>query len=166
MIPMENFNSDKCLLVLARPADSMGAVLAPVLRRCGCSCADCSTVYEVISTLKDAPAGQLAILIVRPAMLTPQAVLFMERSFPNLRIIGWVDSNESGADQAILQITEKGMITVSHPAQLQKMIQMLFETNTLRPPVLNLDRQEGLERSEPTEYKLTDDEVAALLGVG
>ncbi|MHC4834969.1 MAG: hypothetical protein ACYTCN_03310 [Planctomycetota bacterium] len=165
-MPMDNFNSDKCLLVLARPADSIGAVLAPVFRRCGCSYADCSTVYEVISTLKDVSAGQPAILIVRPAMLSSQAALFMERSFPGLRIIGWVDSNESEADQAILQSTARGMITASHPAQLQKMIHMLFESNTLRPPVLNLDRQEGLERSEPTEYKLTDDEVAALLGVG
>ena len=164
MIPMENSNSDRCLLVLARPADSISEVVAPIFRRCGYSYINCSTIYEVVNSIKDIPAGQPVILVVRPAMLNPQAAFFMKQSFSNLIIIGWTDSDENGADQAISQATAKGMITVSHPAQLREIIQMHLKTDTRIPSSLNSIRQEGMGRSERLEYELTDDEVAALLG--
>jgi len=155
---IENSNSDVHVLVLARPADSVCAILASALRQWGYVFSVYSTAYEVVNATKDIPVSQLAILIVRPAMLGPQAALFIERHFPNLQIIGWIDSGENVSDCAIAQTTANGMTTASHLDQLQQVIRRLCKT--MNPSVSSIAKE-----SDRQEYELNDDEVSALLGV-
>jgi hypothetical protein len=157
---IENSNSDVHVLVLARPADSVRAILASALRQWGHAFSIYSTAYEVINVVKDLPAGHPAILIARPAMLGPQAALFIEQHFPNLQIIGWVDSGENVSDCAIAQTTANGMMTASHLDQLQQVINRLCKT--LNPSALDTAIP---KESDRLEYELSDDEVNALLGV-
>jgi hypothetical protein len=157
---IENSNSDVHVLVLARPADSMCAVLDSALRQWGCEFSVYSTAYEVVNAAKDIPAGQSAVLIARPAMLGPQAAIFIERHFLNLHIIGWIDSSENVSDCAIAQTTANGMMTASHLDQLQQIIHRLSKTTN--PSALDTAIP---KESDRLEYELSDDEVKALLGV-
>jgi DNA-binding NtrC family response regulator len=151
---IENSNSD--VLVLVRPADSVCAILSAALRQWGFVFTIYSTAYEVVNAAKDIPADRSAVLIVRPAMLGLQVALFIERHFPNLHIIGWIDAGENVSDCAIAQTTVNGMITASHLDQLQQIIRRRCETRkpSNRP-----------EEFGALEYELSDDEVNALLGV-
>ena len=157
---IENSNSDVHVLVLARPADSMRAILASALRQWGRVFSIYSTAYEVVNATQDIPVSQSVILIARPAMLGPQAAVFIEQHFPNLQIIGWVDSDENVSDCAIAQTTANGMMTASHLGQLQQVINRLCKT--LTPPALDTAIPKESDRSE---YELSDDEVNALMGV-
>ena len=162
---MENSNSDILVLVLARPADSVRAILASVLCQWRHAFSVYSTVYEVVNAIKDIPAGQLPVLIVRPAMLGPQAAVFIERHFPNLRIIGWVDSGEKISDCAIAQTMVNGMVMVSHPDQFQQVIRSFYKTMPQDQSVPDRIPLVYPEESDRLEYELSDDEVNALLGV-
>lgn len=157
---IENSNSDVHVLVLARPADSVCAILASTLCQWGYVFSVYSTLYEVVNATQDIPVNQAVILIARPAMLGPQAAVFIERQFPNLQIIGWIDSGENVSDCAIAQTTANGMTTASHLDQLQQVIRRLCKT--MNPPVSDT----GIPKeSDRLEYELSDDEVNALLGV-
>ncbi|RKY09346.1 MAG: hypothetical protein DRP56_02735 [Planctomycetota bacterium] len=161
----ENINSIVQVLVLARPADSVCAILASVLRQWRYAFSVYSTVYEVVDGIKDAPAGKPLILIARPAMLGSQAAVFIEQNFPSLRIIGWLDSGEKVSDCAITQTAANGMVMMSCPQQLQQFIHSFCKTIPQNPPVSNAAREDILEESDRLEYELSDDEVTALLGV-
>ena len=162
---MENSNSGIHVLVLARPADSMCAILASALRQWHYTFSVCSTVYEVVNRVNDISAGQLPVLIVRPAMLGPQAALFLECQFPDLRIIGWVDSGENAADCAITRTMVSGRVMVSHSDQIQQVLRSFCETKSRRRTVSNAAGSDILKESDRLEYELSDDEVTALLGV-
>ena len=160
MILNENSNPDVCVLVLARSADSLYSVLAAALCEWGYAFSVHATAYEVVNRVKDLPVGPSAILIARPAMLGPQAALFIEQHFPNLQIIGWIDSGEDVSDCAIAQTTACGMITASHLDQLQQIIHKCCKvTNPSASDIANS------KESDRLEYELSDDEVNALLGV-
>lgn len=158
-------NSVVQVLVLARPADSVCAILASVLRQWQYAFSVYSTVYEVVDAIKDAPADGLLILIARPAMLGSQAAVFIEQHFPNLQIIGWVDSGENVSDCAIAQTTANGMMIASHPDQLQQVIHSFCKTVHQKQSVSNVVRADILKEPGRLEYELSDDEVNALLGV-
>ena len=160
MILTENSNSDIRVLVLARPADSVCAILASALRQWGYVFSVYSTVYEVVNAIEDNPVGQSAILIARPAMLGPQAASFIEQHFPNFQVIGWIDSSENISDCAIVQTTANGMIMASHLDQLQQVIHRLCKTVDRSVPDTGIPKE-----SDRLEYELSDDEVTALLGV-
>lgn len=160
MIITKNSNSDFCVLVLARPADSMCATLAVALRQWGYVFSIHATAYDIINAAKNLPAAQSVILIARPAMLGFQAAVFIERHFPNLQIIGWIDSGENIADCAIAQTTVNGMTTASHLDQLQQIIHRLYQSRA--SCASDTDAAEKIDR---LEYELSDDEVNALLGV-
>ena len=162
---IENSNSGVHVLVLARPADSVCAVLASALCQWRHAFSVYSTVYEVVNGIKDISAGQSLILVTRPAMLGPQAAVFIEQHFPDLRIIGWVDSGEKISDCAIAQMTAKGMVMVSHPGQLRQIIHSFCKTMHQRQSVSNAAGSDILKESDQLEYELSDDEVSALLGV-
>ena len=162
---IENSNSGVHVLVLARPADSVCAILASALCQWRHVFSVYSTVYEVVNAIKDIPAGQSLILIVRPAMLGPQAAVFIERHFPNLRMIGWIDSGENVSDCAIAQMAVNGMVMVSHPDQLQQVIRSFCKTIPQNQSVPNTAGTDFSEESDRLEYELSDDEVNALLGV-
>jgi hypothetical protein len=154
------------VLVLARSADSLYSVLAAALCEWGYAFSVHATAYEVVNRVKDLPVGPSAILIARPAMLGPQAALFIEQHFPNLQIIGWIDSGEDVSDCAIAQTTASGMMTASHLDQLQQIIhiqQIIHKcckvTNPSASDIANP------KESGRLEYELSDDEVNALLGV-
>jgi hypothetical protein len=157
---IENSNSDVHVLVLTRPADSVCAILASALRQWGYVFSVCSTVYEVVNATQDISVSQSVILIARPAMLGPQAAIFIERYFLNLQIIGWIDSGENVSDCAIAQTTANGMMTASHLDQLQQVIHRLCEI--MNPSVSDTSVS---KESDRLEYELSDDEVTALLGV-
>ena len=157
---IENSNSEVHVLVLARPADSVRAILASALRQWDHAFSIYSTAYEVVNATQDIPVSQSVILIARPAMLGPQAAVFIERHFPNLQIIGWVDSDENVSDCAIAQTMANGMMTASHLDQLQQVINRLCKT--LNPSALDTAIP---KESDRLEYELSDDEVNALLGV-
>ncbi len=162
---IENSNPDVHVLVLARPADSVCAILASALRQWRYAFSVYSTVYEVVNGIKDIPVGHAVILIVRPAMLGPQAALFIERHFPNLRIIGWIDFGENVSDCAIAQTTVNGMVLASHLDQLQQVIRTLCKTMPQNQSVPDMAGTAFPKESEQLEYELSDDEVTALLGV-
>ena len=162
---IENSNSVVHVLVLARPADSMCAILASAFRQWRYAFSTCSTIYEVVNGVKDIPVGQPLILIVRPAMLGPQAALFMERHFPDLRIVGWIDSGENVSDCAIAQTTVNGMVTASHLDQLQRMIRTFCKTVPRNRSVSDMASADFPDKSGRPEYELSDNEVNALLGV-
>ncbi len=160
MILNENSNPDVFVLVLARSADSLYSVLAGALCEWGYAFSVLATAYEVVNRVKDLPVGPSAILIARPAMLGPQAALFIEQHFPNLQIIGWIDSGEDVSDCAIAQTTASGMMTASHLDQLQQIIHKCCKvTNPSASDIANP------KESGRLEYELSDDEVNALLGV-
>ena len=160
MILNENSNPDVFVLVLARSADSLYSVLAAALCEWGYAFSVHATAYEVINEVKDLPASPPYILIARPAMLGPQAALFIEQHFPNLQIIGWIDSGENVSDCAIAQTTASGMMTASHLDQLQQIIHKCCKvTNQSASEIANP------KESDRLEYELSDDEVNALLGV-
>jgi hypothetical protein len=162
---IENSNSGIHALVLARPADSVCAILASALCQWRHAFSVYSTVYEVVNAMKDIPAGQVPVLIVRPAMLNPQAGLFIERHFPNLRMIGWIDSGENVTDCAIAQMAVNGMVMVSHPDHLQQVIHTLCKTIPRDESVSKTTGTEFSEESDRLKYELSDDEVNALWGV-
>ena len=162
---MENSNSGILVLVLARPADSVCAILASALRQWRYAFSVYSTVYEVVNAIKDIPAGQLPVLIVRPAMLGPQAAVFIERHFPDLRIIGWIDSGENVSDCAITQTTNNGIVLASQLDQFQQVIRSFYKTMPQNQSALNAAGGAFPKESDRLEYELSDDEVNALLGV-
>ncbi|OQY08038.1 MAG: hypothetical protein B6I25_00025 [Planctomycetales bacterium 4572_13] len=161
----KNVNSVVQVLVLARPADSVCAILASVLRQWQYAFSVYSTVYEVVDGIKDTPAGALLILVARPAMLGSQATVFIERNFPNLRIIGWIDSGENISDYTITQTAANGTVMMSHPEQLRPFIHSFCKTVPQNPSVPDVAREDILEEPDRLEYELSDDEVTALLGV-
>ena len=154
----ENSNSDVHVLVLARPADSVCAIWVAALRQWDYTFSVYSSIYEVVNAAKDMYVSQSAILIARPAMLGPQAADFIERHFPNLQIIGWIDAGENISDCAIARTTANGMMTASHLDQIQRVIHRHCET--MKPLVSSMPNQ-----SNRLEHELSDDEVNALLGV-
>jgi len=162
---IENSNSGILVLVLARPADSVCAILDSALCRWRYAFSVCSTVYEAVNAIKDIPAGQLPVLIVRPAMLGPQAALFIERHFPGLRIIGWVDPGEKISDCAIMQTTINGMVMVSHLGQLQQVIHSFCKTMPQSQAMPDVAPMAYSKEPDRLEYELSDDEVNSLLGV-
>jgi hypothetical protein len=156
----ENSNPDVFVLVLARSADSLYSVLAGALCEWGYAFSVHATAYEVVNRVKDLPAGPSAILIARPAMLGPQAALFIEQHFPDLQIIGWIDSGEDVSDCAIAQTTASGMMTASHLDQLQQIIHKCCKGTNPSASDRDIPKESGR-----LEYELSDDEVNALLGV-
>ena len=87
-------------------------------------------------------------------------IICVERHFPNLQIIGWIDSSENVSDCAIAQTTANGMMTASHLDQLQQIIHRLCKT--MNPSALDTAIP---KESDRLKYELSDDEVNALLGV-
>ena len=162
---IENSNSVVHVLVLARPADSVCAILASALRQWRYAFSVYSTVYEVMNAIKDIPDSQSAILIARPAMLGPQAAVFIERHSLNLRIIGWIDSGENASDCAIAQTTMNGIVLASHLGQLRQVIRSFCKIMPQNKFVADKIPATFPEESDRLEYELSDDEVTALLGV-
>ena len=163
---IENSNSDIYVLVLARPADSICTILTSALCQWRHIFSMYSTAYEVVNGIKDIPAGQLPVLIVRPAMLGSQAASFLERQFPSLRIIGWLDSGERVSDCAIAQTMANGMVMTSHLDQLQQIIHSFRKKNIPQNQSLpNEVRAVFPEKLDRLEYELSNDEVHALLEV-
>jgi len=162
---IENSNSDVRLLVLVRPADSLYALLASVLRQGGCEFSVYATIYDLINGIREIPAGCPMILVARPAMLGPQAASFLERHFPNLRIIGWIDAGENVSDPAIARTTANGMMTAGHLEQLRQMVRSICETVSRSQSVPEARRVDSPDKFKELEYDLSDDEINALLGV-
>ena len=98
-------------------------------------------------------------------MLGSQATVFIERNFPNLRIIGWIDSGENISDYTITQTAANGTVMMSHPEQLRPFIHSFCKTVPQNPSVPDVAREDILEEPDRLEYELSDDEVTALLGV-
>lgn len=162
MFDKKSFNSDVFLLVLGRPADPLCTILSAYLSGQGIAFSVCSSVYQVLSCLKTHPVNQPVVLVARPPMLGSQAVLFLKERFSNLRIVGWLDPNESLSGAVMIPFAESGMTLVTHCDQLRHVIDTFHCTSSaaVSAPEPGTDR-----KIEPLEYELCDDELNALLGV-
>jgi len=161
----ESSNSDVYLLVLGRPADPLCTLLSVFLSRKQYAFSVCSSIYQVILELEAVSGSQNVILVTRPAMLLSQAAVFLSRRFPNVRMIGWLDSNENLSDLAAAQVMESGMTVVCSPDQLHSVARSLGPFGLQRASSSEARKEQVAEKLDPMEYKLCDDEMNALLGV-
>ena len=158
MIQNKNINSDIFFLVLARPADGLFALVRELLAPRKISV--CESVYDFMATLLMKDLNVPVLLIARPAMLAKPYLSDALRKFPNLRIIGWLGSYEqSGRGVRIRNLPI--MVTVGTPGELSQvtaaMIQVLGSQSSRPTPDNTLN---------PAEYRLSGDELNALLGAG
>ena len=160
-----NSNSDARVLVLARPADSLCAFVAPALDQKGYTFSIHTSVCEVVATVENSSVFERFILVVRPEMLGLQAALYMKQRFPELKIIGWLDPHENISNWTIAQMTINGMVIVSCLEQLYQAIFLCSEEMYQVRPSEDVKKNHSQEL-EKLECKLSDDEINALLGVG
>lgn len=166
MTNKESSNSDVYLLVLGRPADPLCTLLSAFLSRQQYLFSVCSSIYEVLSEIEAVSGSQKVMLVARPAMLIPQAAVFLARRFPNVQMMVWLDSNENLSDLAVVQAPGSGVTMVSSCDQLRSAIESFctFRFQELSA-VPDPKRTEISDNLDPKEYELCDDELNALLGV-
>jgi len=162
---IENSNSDVQLLVLARPADSLCAILTPVLRQWRYAYSVYSNVYDVVNAVRTVPAGRPTVLVMRPAMLSPQAASFLEQHFPNLRMIGWLDSGESVPEQAVTQTMFSGMLSAGGLDHLGRLLHTVCRTIPADRSVPDASAAAVPDKSGKLKCEISNDEIDALLGV-
>lgn len=166
MIRKESSNSDVYLLVLGRPADPLCTLLSAFLSGKQYPFTVCSSVYQAIARIETVAGNQSVVLVARPAMLISPAAEFLSRRFPNLRMIGWLDSNENLSDITAVRVITSGMTLVNSCDQLHAIIQAGFTCRFQKCPAEPDGAKTGIgDKLDPMEYKLCDDEMNALLGV-
>jgi hypothetical protein len=158
-------NLDVYLLVLGRLADPFCTILSAFLSQQRYMFSVCSNVYQVLSELETISGHQPVVLITRPAMLISQAELFLTQRFQNLRMIGWLDSNENLSGCAVAQTVGNGMAMVNCCDQVRNVIESFCKIFPQESPVSDTGKTEVAGKIGPLEYKLCDGEINALLGV-
>ena len=109
----ESSNSDVCFLTLARPADTLTALVSSIVPRHRADITQCRSVYDLIAALQEIPQEQSAILITRPSMLAQPHLITALHQYPNLRLIGWLGADEKLSDPAVSSLSGQGMVMVS-----------------------------------------------------
>jgi hypothetical protein len=98
-------------------------------------------------------------------MLGPQASLFIEENFSNLRVIGWVDPDENISNPLLAQMMISGVIIVSCINHLRQVIHSYRKIKSKNRTSIGITEQVVPQEPEKLEYELSNDEVNALLGV-
>lgn len=164
MVLDKSFNSDSFFLVLARPADMLSALVSSMLARHRTALVSCGSVYDLIAALPKIQPPRLVILITRPSMLAKPNLIPALHQFPNLRLIGWLGDSEKLSDVTVSALSEHGMVMVSSPRQLRSVIAALHNALVCEPESRNLEIPKLNSKIEPTDYRLSDEELDALLG--
>lgn len=159
--------SDFYILVLARVADSMQTLLNNFLNQNSYTYLYAAGFPEVILQLQNIPQDRPVILITRPAMLANSTGSELLGRFSNIRLIGWIGPHENPADKAYVSITGHGLIMVSSIDQLRRVIQALTaslhrKSEGTQTTTSSADQNRILHE----DYRLTGDELNALLGAG
>ncbi|MBP8605302.1 MAG: hypothetical protein KBI46_05605 [Phycisphaerae bacterium] len=158
----KSHSNNGCVIILARPADSLCLVLPAFLREYRFVCTVCAHIYEVLIQLNASEIIRPAVLIVRPSMLTAESLAFLGRQYPKLHIIGWLEREERLSDLSFG--SNKGHIIpmTAGLKQLERMLKTLCRLGSVQ------DKQQPNEMRmlEHTRDVLTEQEVEALLGAG
>lgn len=116
--------------------------------------------------LQEIGTEQPVIVITRPAMLAKPHLTATLRRYPNLRLIGWLGSEEKISDPAVSTVAASGMVSVSGPDQLCEVIGAICNTlpRERAGDVPEIPKPDA--RLEPADYRLSSEEINALLGAG
>lgn len=160
-------NPDICFLTLARPADTLTALVSSIVPKYHINLTQCRSAYDLITALQDIPQEQPAILIARPLMLTQPHLMTALRQYHNLQLFGWLGTNEKLSDPAASALSAQAVVMVSGTEQLRGIITGL-RTGLVRQPVFckpDMPSQSD-SKLEPAGYRLSSEELDALLGAG
>ena len=99
-------------------------------------------------------------------MLAKPNISAVLRQYPNLRLIGWLGSEEKLSDPAVSSLAASGMVTTGNPDQLVGVIRAFC--NIFRQPGACNDAEIAKPDAaiDPADYRLCDEELDALLGAG
>lgn len=174
MIHKQNANSDIGFWVLARPADRLSATAREVIAQFyHTEPTHCESVYELFARLGAIGPDNLAILITRPTMLAKQHLAAALQGRPNLRLIGWLEPDENSDGRDAAARSAPPMVTVSNRKQLAAVIGAMGGTLTdmptppgqpQQPPAEPTKTPETTKKLDPADYRLSSDELDALLG--
>lgn len=161
-------HSGTLLLLLARPADSLCTIIQSwAMAHHWGDLVLCHSVYDINTRLGDIAPQQPVILITRPAMLNKPFLTSVLQKRPDLRLIGWTGTEQTTSEQFASTIPDTPIVTVNSAGQLKNIIRA-FQTTPVREQA-DHDRQPDAitdARIEPKNYRLSDDEINALLGAG
>jgi hypothetical protein len=151
------------LLVLARRADSLCSVIPSwAMAHSWGDLVLCHCTYDLLTRLADVQPGQASILIARPVMFTEAFITTALRICPSLRLIAWTTIEQTATDCKSFIDVNLPLATVSSTDELTNLINALepasadqFESVTTTQAVAGFD---------PKDYKLSHDEISALLG--
>lgn len=153
---------DVGFLVLARPADILTAVSREVLGTQNALFECFSSVYDLFAALQSLGTDKPVILICRPSSLDVPHLVDALGRYPNLYVIGWM-----GAEQRVGEPVMRGMVPVSNPEQLARAVADLCgrlaesALEALKRPI-----SVSAAKLDPDDYRLSPDELNALLGTG
>jgi hypothetical protein len=153
---------DVSFLVLARPADILLAVSREVLGLHNAPFECLSSVYDLFSALH-AIADKPAVLITRPSTLDVPHLADALGRYPNLQVIGWVGAEQRVGEGPLV----RAMVPVSSREQLGRAVADLCERlaesalEALKRPICAVSA-----KLDPADYRLSPDELNALLGTG
>ena len=164
MIRNEPSNSEIYFLVLSRPADTLSALVSSILSHHQASPKLCGSVYDLITALHEISHEQPAILIARPSMLAKPLLATALQQYPKLRLIGWLGNDDKLSDPTISVVTGYEMIAVSCPDQLRSVITTLRNALVRQQVYNDLETSKQISKIEPTDYRLSNEELDALLG--
>ncbi|MBL7214769.1 MAG: hypothetical protein ISS71_03715 [Phycisphaerae bacterium] len=167
MIPnKKTSNSDVCFLVFARPADMLSVLARQVIPHQHPDTVFCNSVYDIFAALPGVAPDRPVILITRPSMLAKPHLTTALHQYPNLRLIGWLGPDEHLVDSPVPTLNGQAMVTVSTRDQLACVITAI--RNAFREHALPDDLQapEQDSKIEPADYRLSSEELDALLGAG
>ncbi len=158
--------SGTLLLLLARQADSLCATIQSWAIACRWGdLSQCHSVYDLFARLDDIDPQQPIIILGRPEMLSGLLLSAIQHKHPALRLIHWnsairTASETIAADQAV--------ITVSNTDQLTSAINALESTFPCKPIQKTPLPEKTAEKRpfDPKDYRLSGEEINALLGDG
>lgn len=153
--------SGPLLMLLARPADSLCSVIQSwAMAHHWGDLVLCHSIYDIDTRLDDIPSQQPVILIARPAMITVPFMASVLQDRPALRLVGWTSPQQPSST-----MDDASILTVHHTDQLMSLIgtfqtiPVSEPTDAGQEPRVTTDTQ-----LDPKNYRLTDDEIDALLG--
>ena len=157
---------DVFFLVLARQADSLCALTCRVIPHRLAPASFCSSVYDAIAALHTLGPDRPVILITRPSMLAVPHLSAVLQRYPNLRLIGWIGPDENLVQPTAPALSALPIVTVGTREQLAGVITAI-DTTFLGEQILN-DPQPPRQdpKIAPADYRLSNEELNALLGVG
>lgn len=163
MIQKKNPDQTPLLIVLARKADSLCSVIPSwaMVHRWG-DLVFCHCPYELLSRLSDLHPSQSPILIARPVMFAEDFITTALQRCPSLRLIAWKTIEQTATDRQSFISGTLPAATVSNTDELTNLI------NSLKPaaptPPKTTETAQPANHFDPKDYKLSDDEIGALLG--